>query len=188
MTGRESFKKYHPIIAVLGMFFSVFGRKGNLFLLKGFRHTSGKVGLVLRYVFLKNAAEFVGENVSVQPGVYLLNVQNLHLGNNVSIHPMCYIDAKGGIKIGNDVSVAHGSSVLSTNHDWTDRRVPIKYNTVQLEKVIIEDDVWIGCGVRILAGVHIGSRSVIAAGSVVSKNVASNTIVAGVPARMVKTI
>ena len=52
----------------------------------------------------------------------------------------------------------------------------------------MEDDVWIACGVRILAGVKVGKRSIIAAGAVVNKGVDSNSIVAGVPAVAIKTI
>lgn len=188
MTGRESFKRYHKIIAFLRVCFSIFGRKGNFFLLKFFRHTNGKLGLILRYLFLKNSAGLIGDNVSVQPGVYLLNIQKLEIGNNVSIHPMCYVDAEGGITIGNEVSIAHSTSILSANHDFTDLSIPIKYNKVKLGKVTIEDDVWIGCGVRILAGVEVGSRTVVAAGSVVNKNVEAHSIVAGVPAKIIKSI
>ena len=188
MTGRERFRKYHKIISGLAICFSIFGKKGNYFFLKLCRNTNGKLGLVLRFLFLKNSAESVGLNVSVQPGVFLLNIAKLKIGNNVSIHPMCYIDAEGGINIGNDVSIAHSSSVLSTNHDWSDQNVPIKYNKVTFGKVTINDDVWIGCGVRILAGVEIGTRAVVAAGSVVNKNVEGRSVVAGIPAKMIKSI
>lgn len=188
MTGRERFRKYHKVINFLALLFSVFGKGGNGFLLKFFRNTNGKTGLVLRYIFLKNSAEAVGINVSVQPGVYLLNTGKLRMGNNVSIHPMCYLDAEGGIEIGNDVSIAHGSSILSTNHDWDDPAVAIKYNKVKFAKVSIKNDVWIGCGVRVLAGVMVGTRSIIAAGSVVNKEVESHTIVAGIPAKIIKRI
>lgn len=188
MTGRESFRKYHKVINFLALLFSIFGKGGNTFLLNFFRNTTGKIGLVLRYIFLKNSAEAVGMNVSVQPGVYLLNIDKLRIGDNVSIHPMCYLDAQGRIEIGNDVSIAHGSSILSTNHNWDNPSVAIKYNKVKAAKVIIQNNVWIGCGVRILAGVAIGTRSVIAAGSVINKDVESNTVVAGVPAKIIKSI
>ena len=188
MTGRESFREYHKVISFLAILFSVFGKVGNGFLLNFFRNTNGRIGLLLRYIFLKNTAQAVGINVSVQPGVYLLNIGKLRIGDNVSIHPMCYLDAEGGIEIANDVSIAHGSSILSANHSWDNPGVSIKYNKVKFAKVTIHNDVWIGCGVRILAGVQVGSRSVIAAGSIVNKNVESNTIVAGVPAKIVKSI
>lgn len=188
MTGRESFKKYRKLISLLAAVFSLFGRKGNASLLRFCRHTTGRMGLVLRYIFLRNCAAKIGENVSVHPGVYLLNVHRLALGDNVSIHPMCYIDAVGEVVVGNNVSVAHSSSVLSSNHQWTDGTRAIKYNEIKMGAVHIADDVWIGCGVRILAGVTIETRAIVAAGSVVTGNVSSNTIVGGVPAKVLKSI
>lgn len=66
--------------------------------------------------------------------------------------------------------------------------VPIKYNKLKYRKVEISDDVWIGCGCRVLSGVVIGKRSIVAAGSVVNKIVNSNIIVGGVPAKEIKEI
>ena len=77
---------------------------------------------------------------------------------------------------------------MSTNHTWLLTDVPIKYNPVSLEKVTISDGVWIGCGARILAGVTIGNRAVVAAGAVVNKNVDNCEIVGGVPAKHIKFI
>ncbi len=188
MTGRESFNRFSKILDIAVRIFNVLGRGINYRMLRTFRHTNGKTGLALRYVFLKNCAASVGRNVSVQPGVYLLNCKNLHIGDNVSIHPMCYIDAAGSVIIGNDVSIAHNCSILSTNHDWTDTSVPIKYNPVTFGEVIINDDVWVACGVRILAGITIGQRSIVAAGAVVNKDIEEGTLVGGVPAKVIKRI
>lgn len=188
MTGRESFNRFNKIINVLVVLFSLFGRRGNHFLLKLFRNTNGKLGLLLRYIFVKNTAKSVGNNVSIQPGVFVFNLKNMELGNNVSIHPMCYIDAAGGIKIGSNVSIAHATTLISTNHTWDNVDLPIKYNPETFAEITIEDDVWIGCGVRILAGVTISSRSVVAAGAVVNKSFENNALIGGVPAKLLKTI
>lgn len=110
------------------------------------------------------------------------------MGNNVSIHDFCYIDAVGGITVGDNVSIAHGSSLISFNHGWNDASLPIKYNPVTQAPIVIEDDVRVGCGVRIMPGVVLGSRSVIAAGSVVVKDVPPNTLVGGIPAKVIKNI
>lgn len=187
-TGRDKFKRYKQLITLLGVFFNFFGKKGNQLFFLYFRNTNGKIGLVLRYVFLRNCALSVGDNVSIQPGVYLFNLHNLEIGSNVSIHPMCYFDAAGGLKIGSNVSIAHNCSILTANHQWSDTSIPIKYNKEVLSEVIINDDVWLGCGVRVLAGVKIERRSVVAAGAVVNKNVDENTIVGGVPAKKIKEI
>lgn len=188
MTGRESFNRFSKVINALVSLFSLLGRGGNYFLLRSFRNINGKPGLLLRYIFLKNSAKKVGHNVSIQPGVYLFNLQNIQIGDNVSIHPMCYIDAAGGITIGDNVSIAHSSTLISTNHTWDDVALPIKYNPETFAEIIVENDVWIGCGVRVLAGVTLGNRSVVAAGAVVNKSFGNYSLIGGVPAKLIKTI
>ena len=156
--------------------------------LRSFRNKNGALGIALRYVLVRNLAKSCGDNVLIQPGVFLFALERLELGDNVSIHPMCYVDGTGGLRIGNNVSIAHSSTVMTTNHSWDDLSIPIKYNRVVDAQVAIADDVWIGCGWRILAGVTIGKRSVVAAGAVVNRDVAPGTLVAGVPARPVKEL
>ncbi|TGN26864.1 acyltransferase [Empedobacter tilapiae] len=170
------------------MFFGLFGKGFNKFLLKFLRNTNGNIGLLLRYVVLKNLCKSLGDNVSIQPGVFIFNPDKISIGNNVSIHPMCYIEGAGEIEIGNDVSIAHASTLISTNHQWNDLEKPIKYNKETFGKIVINDDVWIGCGVRVLSDVTIGSRSIIAAGAVVNRNVENNSIYGGVPAKKIKEI
>lgn len=187
-TGRDKFRKFNGIIRFLSALFSVLPRFILLFLFSFFRNMNGKSGLLIRYLLIRNLAQSCGDNVSIQPNVFLFNIHLLKFGNNVSIHPMCYIDGAGGIEIGNNVSIAHSSSILSTNHTWNDVTVPIKYNKETFSKVTIENDVWIGCGCRILAGVTLHQRSVIAAGAVVTSTVESNSVYGGIPAKLIKKI
>lgn len=188
MTGRDKFKKYQNFIGILIRTFSLLGKKFNIFLFKFYQNTNGKFGLLIRYVLLKNIANEVGENVTIHPNVFLFNIDKIKFGSNISVHPLCYIDGYGGVQIGDNVSIAHNTSIISTNHTWNQIDIPIKYNPVRFNKVIINDDVWIGCGVRILAGTIIGSRSIIAAGAVVNKKISGNSIMAGVPAKKIKSI
>ncbi len=187
-SGRDKFRKIKGFISVLVAMHSVLPRRFNFFLFKMFRNTNGKIGLLVRYVLLKNLAKSCGDNVSVQPGAFLFNIQNMILGNNISIHPMCYLDAAGGLEIGDDVSIAHASSIMTTNHTWDDLSIPIKYNPETMAKVTIANDVWIGSGVRILASVNIGTRCVIAAGAVLNKDAESHSVYGGVPAKLIKKI
>lgn len=112
----------------------------------------------------------------------------MEVGENFSLHDFSYVDAQGGIKIGNNVSIAHNCSLITFNHTWDNHDLPIKYNQTIDGSITIEDDVWVGCGVRIMPGVILGSRSVIAAGSVVVKDVPPNTLVGGIPAKVIKNI
>lgn len=155
MTGRDNFKKYKIAIVLLTKLFGIFGKKINETFLVIFRGVSGKGGILLRYIFLKNIIKKCGDNVAVFEDVYLKNISNLVIGDNVSIHPMCYIDAEGGIDIGNNVSVAHATSILSVNHNYRDRNVPIKYQQMIEDKCVIENNCWIGARSVILAGVTI---------------------------------
>src|SRR5690606_13490042 len=128
------------------------------------------------------------ENVYFGEQLTVRGWENIRIGSNVSIHCGCYIEGIGGITIGDEVAVAHGTSILSFEHSWGDPNKPIKDNDLVLKPVVIERDVWIGCGVRILAGVHLNSRTVVAAGAVVNRSHPGACILAGVPARPVRSI
>ncbi|WP_336775980.1 acyltransferase [Paenibacillus sp. MMO-58] len=145
-------------------------------------------GVAMRYVLLRRMAKRCGDNVLIGRSVELRYPERLVIGSNVSIHKQCYIDAYGGLIIEDEVSIAHQSSVVSFQHTWNDPSLPIRDNPVMGSAIRIGRDVWVGCGVRILAGVEIGARSVIAAGAVVNKPVAAGMLAAGVPARAVKSI
>lgn len=145
-------------------------------------------GVIWRYYRFRSKFRACGLNVTIHRNVILQHPRNISVGENVSIHPLCYIDGEGGIIIGNNVSIAHNTTIMSSNHTWVNNELPIKYCPKSLEKVTIGDDVWIGCGVRIMAGVSIGKRCIIAAGAVVTKDCEPNSLYGGVPAKKIKSI
>ncbi|MGR5453719.1 acyltransferase [Vibrio alfacsensis] len=146
-----------------------------------------KLGVFLRLVLIKSLC-VCGDNIYIATNVRIKNFKSLVLGNNVSIHENCFIDALGGISIGNNVSIAHNTSIVSFEHCWDNTEVPIKYNKLKVGEILISSDVWIGCGVRVLSGAEINCRSVVAAGSVVNKSYCSHSLIAGVPAKIIKGI
>lgn len=146
------------------------------------------IKIFFKYCYYRRNLKSCGSNVSIYSDVRIFYPDRISIGKNVSIHPMCYIDGEGGIDIGNNVSIAHNVSILSFNHTWNDATTPIKYNPKKFKPISISDDVWIGCGARIMPGVRIQNRCIIAAGSVVTKDCQSNGIYAGVPAKLIKTI
>ncbi|MCE4955673.1 acyltransferase [Macrococcoides caseolyticum] len=150
--------------------------------------SESKLFIAIRYILLSSMLKEIGDNVYIGKNVTIKNVENLSIGNNVSIHNNCYFDALGGITIANNISIAHNTTILSSSHTWKELNIPIKYNEVIKKPVLIESDVWIGCGVRILMGVKLHSRSIIAANAVVNKNVNSNSLVGGVPIKFIKEI
>lgn len=186
--GREEFHKYKNIINLLVKCISILPKKIQLKLLTFFRNTKGKIGIGIRYCLIKNIAKNCGENVSIHPGVYLLNPQNLSIGNNVSIHPMCYFECgpKGSICIGNNVSIAHAVTILSVSHNYNDLEIPIKDQGIRQGKVIIDDNVWIGAKSTILIDKHIETGAVIGANSVVTRAVNKNEVVVGIPNKVIK--
>lgn len=146
-----------------------------------------KLAVAFRYLCLQRLCRKCGDNVYIGRFVTFRYLENVSIGSNVSIHTGCYLDACGGIDIGSEVSIAHQSSVLSSTHSFGDRHIPIRENPMELGRVVIKDDVWVGCGVRILSGVTIGSRTVVGAGTVVNKSIGGGIYV-GVPARMVRDL
>ncbi|MBR9754207.1 MAG: acyltransferase [Gammaproteobacteria bacterium] len=143
------------------------------------------IGLIIRYCLLASKAAHIGSNVYVARWVTIKNITGLNIGDNVSIHENCYIDAIGDIIIGDDVSIAHNSSLISFEHTWTNPNIPIKYNRLAMKKVSIANDVWIGCGVRVLGGTIIHTRSILAAGCVAKGNLVSGYVYGGIPAKKI---
>ena len=94
----------------------------------------------------------------------------------------------GPVTIGNHVNLAQGITVTALNHNFVDPEKRIDEQGVNTTPVIIEDDVWIGANAVVLPGVRIGNHSVIAAGAVVTKDVPPHSIVAGIPAKVIKKI
>lgn len=94
----------------------------------------------------------------------------------------------GPVTIGNHVNLAQGVTITALNHNFEDITLRIDQQGVSTNTVTISDDVWIGTNAVVLPGVTIGTHSVVAAGAVVTKEVPPYTIVAGVPAKVIKTI
>jgi len=111
----------------------------------------------------------------------------LKVGNNSSIGPYSYIGCSGYIEIGDNVMMSPRVSIYSENHNFSETDRPMIEQGVTRSFVIIEDDCWIAANAVILAGVTVGKGSVIAAGSIVTKDVPPYSIVGGNPARIIKS-
>ena len=92
----------------------------------------------------------------------------------------------GGIEIGNDVSIAHGVTIMATEHNFSKKEEKIRDQGVISVPVRIEDDVWIGAKAVILCGTTIRSGCVIGAGAVVTKTTEPLGVYVGVPAQRIK--
>lgn len=134
-----------------------------------------------------------GNNVTVARGAHIRPSgyygrdvgKGLRVGDNSNIGAMCYIGASGGIEIGRNVLMGPSVILLSEEHN-IDGAVEIKKQGIRHAPTKIGDGAWIGARAVILGGVRVGAGAVVAAGAVVTKDVADNTVVAGVPARVVR--
>lgn len=140
----------------------------------------------VRKSFLCKSCSSVGKNLIIYRGIRIHCPEHLSIGNNDAMNNDVRINAGGNVRIGNNVIIGPRVIIHSANHKYDDPSIPIQKQGHIFERVLIEDDVWIGAGAIILPGVKIGKGSVIAAGSVVTKDVPPYTVVAGVPARKIK--
>ncbi|MDP1678351.1 MAG: acyltransferase [Bacteroidota bacterium] len=113
--------------------------------------------------------------------------EGLKVGNNSNIGPYNYIGCSGYIEIGNNVLISPRVSIYAENHAFSEADVVMKEQGVERSTVIIEDDCWIAANSIILSGVRVGRGSIVAAGSVVSKDVPPYSVVAGVPAKIIRS-
>jgi maltose O-acetyltransferase len=117
---------------------------------------------------------------------YIEYMDRITFRGRVYIGPHAYWSAKGGIQIGHNVIIGPKSVLWSYNHDYQSE-LSIPYGGEDIfRKISIEDNVWLGLGVMILPGVTIGEGAVVAAGSVVTKDVPACAVVGGNPARILK--
>ncbi len=129
----------------------------------------------------------IGEKTELLYGVTLMTYGgNIIIGKNCSINPYTVLYGHGNLTIGDNVLIAGHTLIIPSNHIFSDTEKPINTQGETRLGIIIEDDVWIGSGCRILDGVTIGKGAVVAAGAVVNKNVNPYTVVGGVPAKLIK--
>ena len=124
------------------------------------------------------------EGAYMFPPFYTDCGKNLKIGKNVFINSCCQFQDQGGITIGDGTLVGPKTVIATLNHHMD----PIKRANLFPKPVVIGKNVWIGANVTILPGVTIGDGAIIAAGAVVNKNVEANTVVGGVPAKLIKQI
>lgn len=127
--------------------------------------------------------EHAGKNINIEKGAYY--TRSCSIGDNSGIGINAYIG--GTVKIGSDVMMGPEVKMYTVNHRYDKIDIPMnQQGTTEEEPIIIGNDIWIGTRATILPGVHIGDHSIIAAGSVVTKDVPEYAIVGGVPAKVIK--
>ncbi|MBQ9170535.1 MAG: acyltransferase [Bacteroidaceae bacterium] len=140
----------------------------------------------------KNRFTKYSKNVIITPPLYAGNYKNVYLGEGVCIGPNASISAlnakficKGHCAIAENLTVHTGNHARIVGTFVSDIRESNKPEGFD-QNVVIEEDVWIGCNVTLLAGVNIGRGTTVAAGAVVAKSMPPYCICGGVPARFIK--
>ncbi|GAA1800662.1 sugar O-acetyltransferase [Agromyces neolithicus] len=126
----------------------------------------------------------VDESVTMFPPFSADFGKNITLGKRIFINSGCRFQDQGGVIIGDDCLIGHNTVLATLNHDLA----PSRRADMHPAPIVIGRNVWIGANVTVLAGVTIGDNSVVAAASVVTKDVPENSIVVGSPARVVRSV
>jgi len=152
-----------------------------------------KLGREVRLSALGKEGIHIGNNVSL--GDYsrvIVSTSFNHLGeyikigNNVGIGEFAYLGGGGGLEIGDDCIVGQYLSCHPENHNHSSLSTPIRHQGVSRQGIKIGTNCWIGSKVTFLDGIEIGAGSIIAAGAVVNKSFPENSIIGGVPAKLLK--
>lgn len=140
----------------------------------------------------KHGIEF-GNNVSIGAFSRIIvstsfnNIgEKIKIGNNVGIGEFAYLGGSGGLEIGDECIVGQYLSCHPENHNYENLDFSIRNQGVDRKGIIIGKNCWIGSKVTILDGVKIGNGCILAAGSVITKSFPDNSIIGGIPAKLLK--
>lgn len=138
----------------------------------------------VRQLLAQLTGKLVDETVTVFPPFHSDFGKNITLGKRVFINSGCTFQDQGGVVIGDDSLIGHNTVLATLNHDLA----PNRRADMHPAPVVIGRNVWIGSNVTVLPGVTIGDNAVVAAASVVTKDVPENSVVVGAPARVVRSL
>lgn len=142
----------------------------------------------LRPTILRCFGFHIGKGCLIRPGITIHSHKHkVYIGNHTAINKNCYFDAPVPIYIGEYCDIGPNVTIVNGTHELTTTFKGMR-PMVSTTPIIIEDFVWIGASVTIINNVKVGRGSIIAAGAVVTKDVPPNTIVGGVPAKVIRNL
>lgn len=139
----------------------------------------------VRALFSDLIGKKVDDSFLLIPPFYTTGGIDISVGRNVFINQNCTFYDLGGIDIADDVMIGPNVNIITSSHPIEPSR---RRNGVIAKPIVIEKNVWLAASATIIGGVTVGENSVVAAGSVVTKDVPPNTLVGGNPARVIRSI
>lgn len=150
------------------------------------RNLPGESGFVIRRRLMSKHFAKVGENIHINEGVVIRNIEKMEVGDNVFLGVDNYLQAAAGLEIGDNTMLGPGVKIWTQNHKFEDIDTPIVEQGYDFKKVKIGKNVWVGANVFIMPGAEIGDGCIISAASVVgAKKIPPYSILAGNPARFI---
>lgn len=160
-------------------------------LYKGFaKHRNFSLGRGVEISIAKGGRLNIGQGVRIDAGAHILVGENglLEIGNDVYIGKRNVIAANQKISIGPHCLLAHGVTIIDTNHRYQDPNVLISAQGEESGGISLDSDIWVAANAILVSGTILGRHCVVGAGSVVNKAFGSNLVVAGAPAKIVKEL
>lgn len=151
-----------------------------VFELNSFYHDESEI----RRLFSALTGVDVDESFVLRPPFYADFGRNIRVGKNVFVNHGCTFMDRGGITLEDDVLIAPKVSLITLNH----LLAPSERRTTVCAPITVKRNAWLGLGATIMPGVTIGENAVVAASGLVTRDVPPNTVVAGIPARVVRRI
>lgn len=143
------------------------------------------LGVRLRVILLASLGNRIGARTSIRGGSYFAG-GGLSTAENCFINRGVYMDFTESITLGKNVIVGHGVSFITAHHEMGDEDA--RADVTVGKPISIGDGAWIGANVTILPGITIGSGVVVAAGCIVTRNIPVNTLVAGIPGKVIRSL
>lgn len=148
--------------------------------LNGSYHQPEKV----QELFFQLIGQPMDETFCLFPPFYTDYGQNIKVGRNVFINTGCRFQDQGGVVLGDGALIGHNVVLATLNHDED----PEQRHMLHPQPIVLGKNVWLGANVTVTPGVTIGDGAIVAAGAVVTRDVPPNTLVGGVPARVIRPV
>jgi len=148
------------------------------------------IGRNVKLITEKNATITFGKNVVIKDSTVIYAKENakVSIGDNTSTGHHTEISANQLISIGDDVIMGAHTYITDSNHGHSLKGIAFRKQPMEVEKILIGNNVWLGRNVMLLKGSELSSDTIVAAGAVVTKRFSGNVILGGVPAKVIKSI